>query len=450
MRSRVTTFVLFAIAGAALLAAVQPTQNAAVAFTHVNVVPMDRERVLRDWTVVTRDGNIFAAGPSRDVGVPPGAVTVDGTGKYLIPTLAEMHAHIPPGDNVPDSAIERTLFMYAANGVGTIRGMLGHPRPLGYRARAARGDIFSPTIYTSGPSLNGNSTPTPEAAVTLVTEEKKAGYDFLKIHPGLSMATFDAMAETAGRLGMRFAGHVPAGVGLQRALDAKYLTIDHLDGYVEALAGARAGDPPSEWFGLNLVDRVDEQRIPDLVRATKKAGTSMVATEILLENTAGDDSAETLAARPEMKYATPEQVKTWSANKARFLETPAARRQRFIAIRRKLIKSLFDGGVPFLLGSDAPQIWNIPGFSIHRELQVMVASGLTPFEALQTGTTNVAKFFGTAERTGRIGVGRRADLVLIDGNPLEDIRNTAKISGVMLGGRWMARDEIQRRLDSGT
>ena len=450
MRFRLTTLALLVTAAAAALAARQPGTNAAVAFTHVNVVPMDRERVLRDWTVVVRDGNIFASGPSRDVGVPPGTLTVDGTGKYLIPALSEMHAHIPPGDNVPDSAIVRTLFLYAANGIGTIRGMLGHPRHLGYRARAARGEIFSPAIYTSGPSLNGTSAPTPEAAVKLVTEEKEAGYDFLKIHPGLSLPTFTAMAETAGRLGMRFAGHVPADVGLQRALEAKYLTIDHLDGYMEALAGHRPGDPPSQWFGINLVDRVDERRIPDLVAATKRAGTSMVATEILLENTVSDDPAEVLAARPEMKYATAEQLKNWSANKAKFLELPAARRQHFIAVRRKLIKALFDGGVPFLLGSDAPQIWNVPGFSIHRELQVMVASGLTPFQALQTGTTNVARFFGTAERTGRIGVGRRADLVLIDGNPLEDIRNTTKMSGVMLGGRWMANDEIQKRLDAGT
>lgn len=419
-----------------------------VAITNVTVIPMDRDRVLANWTVLVRDGTIAAAGPAAEVKVPADAVRVDGSGRYLIPALAEMHAHIPPGPQVPDAAIERTLFMYAANGIGTIRGMLGDPRHLGYRTRAANRELFSPIIYTSGPSLNGNSTPTPESAVKLVTEEKQAGYDFLKLHPGLSRETFDAMAATADKLGIRFAGHVSAAVGLQRALEARYLTIDHLDGYVEALAGP--GAPASEWFGVNLADRVDQKRIPELVTATRRAGTWIVATEILLENTVSDEPADSLAGRPEMKYATAQQLKAWSENKAKFLQIPSAQRQKFIALRRSLIKGLFDGGVPFLLGSDAPQIWNVPGFSAHRELEVMVASGLTPFQALQSGTVNVARFFGTEARTGTIVPGKRADLVLIDGNPLADITNTRKIAGVMLQGRWMPRDAIQKRLDSGT
>ncbi len=426
----------------------QPSAGAPIAITHVNVVPMDSERVLEGWTVVVANGSIVAAGRMDRVKVPSGAQTVNGTGKFLIPALAEMHAHIPPGPQVPDAVIERTLFMYAANGIGTIRGMLGDPRHLGYRARARNREIFSPIISTSGPSLGGTSTPTPESAVKLVTEEKQAGYDFLKIHPGLSLDTFNAMVATANTLGIRFAGHVPAAVGLQRALDAKYLTIDHLDGYVEALAGP--GAPASQWFGINLADRADAKRIPALVAETKKAGTWMVATEILLENTAGDDAAEFLSQRPEMKYATPKQLQDWAANKATFLQLPSAQRRTFIALRRTLIKALFEGGVPFLLGSDAPQIWNIPGFSVHRELEAMVASGLTPFQALQSGTANVATFFGTESQTGTVAVGRRADLVLLDGNPLADITNTRKIAGVMLQGRWMSKEAIQKRLDSGS
>lgn len=419
-----------------------------IAITNATVVPMDRERVLENWTVVVRDGTVAAAGPAADVKLPADAVRVDGSGKYLIPALAEMHAHIPPGPQVPDAVIERTLFMYAAQGIGTIRGMLGDPRHLGYRARAANREIFSPVIYTSGPSLNGNSTPTPVSAVKLVTEEKQAGYDFLKLHPGLSRETFDAMAATADKLGIRFAGHVSAAVGLQRALEARYLTIDHLDGYVEALAGPNA--PASQWFGVNLVDRADPKRIPELVAATKRAGTWMVATEILLENTVSDEPAASLAKRPEMKYATEQQLQAWTENKAKFLQMPSAQRQKFIALRRNLIKALFDGGVPFLLGSDAPQIWNIPGFSAQRELEAMVASGLTPFQALQSGSVNVAKFFGTEAKTGTIATGKRADMVLIEGNPLSDITSTRKIAGVMLQGRWMSREEIQKRLDSGT
>lgn len=429
-------------------AARQSDRPAVVAFTSVSVVPMDRDRIATDWNVIVRDGKIAAAGPARDVSVPEGAVRVDGAGKFLIPSLAEMHAHIPPGPQVPDAVIERTLFMYAANGIGTIRGMLGHERHLGYRDRARKGEIFSPLIYTSGPSLNGNSAPTAEAAIKLVTAEKEAGYDFLKIHPGLSRETFDAMAATADKFGIRFAGHVPAAVGLDRALEAKYETIDHLDGYVEALAGP--GAPASEWFGVNLTASVDEKRIQDLVAKTRAAGTSMVPTEVLLENSVSEEPGESMAKRPEMKYAAPQQLAQWIETKKKFDQIPAAERKRFVEIRRRLIKALHDGGVPFLLGSDAPQIWNIPGFSVHRELQALVESGLTPYQALATGTINVARFYRAEAERGTIAPGKRADLVLIDGNPLTDISNTAKISGVIINGQWMSKDQIQKRLDSGT
>jgi imidazolonepropionase-like amidohydrolase len=409
---------------------------------------MDTERVVADQTLVVRGTQIVALGNAADVKVPDAAVRIDGTGKFLIPALAEMHAHIPPGDDVPDSVIQRTLFMYAANGIGVVRGMLGHPRHLEYRERAKRLEIFSPTIRTSGPSVNGKSVPTPEAAVKLVNEQRDAGYDFLKIHPGLGLEAFNAMVKTANERHIRFAGHVPTAVGLRRALEARYHTIDHLDGYIEALAGPDA--PASEWFGVNLVDRVDMKRIPELVKTTRMATTWIVPTETLLEQSVSDETAEDLAKRPEMKYATAEQLKAWTENKAKFLELPSEQRKKFIEIRRTLIKAFFDAGVPILLGSDAPQIWNIPGFSAHRELELMVASGLTTYQALQTGTVNVARFIGMADQIGQIAVKRRADVVLLDANPLTDIRNTTKIAGVMLGGRWMSKDEIQKRLDAGT
>jgi cytosine/adenosine deaminase-related metal-dependent hydrolase len=144
-----------------------------VAFVDVTVIPMDRERVLPGHTVVVRGDRIAVVGPSNRVKVPGGSRKVDGRGKFLIPGLAEMHAHIPGGD-APDSVLSSTLFLYVSRGVTTIRGMLGHPKHLDVRARAARGELLSPTIYTSGPSLNGKSVPTPGAAVRSVTEQKAA------------------------------------------------------------------------------------------------------------------------------------------------------------------------------------------------------------------------------------------------------------------------------------
>jgi imidazolonepropionase-like amidohydrolase len=419
--------------------------TAIVAFEEVTVIPMDRERSLPKQTVIVRDGRIAEIASADRLNLPSGATRVDGRGKFLIPALAEMHAHIPAGD-ATDQEIARVLFMYVANGIGTIRGMLGDPRHLPLRDRAARGEILSPTIYTSGPSFRGASAPSVDVAVKMVTEQKAAGYDFLKIHPGVKREVFDALAATADKLGIRFAGHVPVEVGLGRALEAKYWTIDHLDGYVEALA--REGAPASQNFGANLMPHIDESRLPALIARTKTAGTWMVPTQILLENWLGPDEPAAMAKRPEIRYADPKQVENWTARKKSFTDFyPIEQRTQFIALRRKLIKALHDGGVGFLLGSDAPQVWNVPGFSMHRELGVLVASGLTPYQALVTGTRNVAVYFGTLDRTGTIEKGKQADLVLLEANPLQDIANTSKIAGVTIGGRWLPKSEIERRLN---
>lgn len=419
-------------------------KGSAVAFTNVSVLPMDREVVLADQTVVVFEGRIVALGPAGAAKVPEGATLVDGMGRFLMPALAEMHAHIP-GGRAPDALIERTLFLYAANGIGTIRGMLGDPRHLAYRDRAAKGEILSPRIYTSGPSLNGDSVPTKEAALRAVTGQKAAGYDFLKIHPGIKRDVFDALAAQAHALGLPFAGHVPLDVGLHRALEARQRSIDHVDGYVEALAK----DPSkSRFFGVNLVGELDESRIPALVKETKAAGTWIVPTQVLFENLMSDEEPEAMAKRPEMAYAlSPTDVAEWSkVKRAQFLVVPSADRKRFLEVRRRIIKALYDGGVPFALGSDAPQWWNVPGFSIHHELRSMVAAGLTPYQALAAGTRDAAAYFGEADSAGTVALGRRGDLVLLNANPLQDIANSSSIAGVLLNGRWLPRATIDAGL----
>jgi imidazolonepropionase-like amidohydrolase len=440
------TPIVFAAAMACAAMSLPPQNSAAppvTAFVNVNVLPMDRNAVLSDQTVVVRDSRIVSVGPAASVTVPPGAQRVDARGKFLMPALAEMHAHIP-GGAAPDAEIERTLFLYAANGVGTIRGMLGHPRHLEYRERVAKGELFSPRIYTSGPSFNDKTAPTPEAAVKAVIEQKAAGYDLLKIHPGVPRAAFDALDQKADELGIPFAGHVPLQVGLHRALAAKYKSIDHLDGYVEALA---KNPYQSQFFGLNLVNEVDESRIPSLVAETKAAGTWMVPTQILMESLLNEESTEAMAQWPEMKYVPRQTLQNWIDQKAGMTtKVSAADRGKLLALRRNVVKALLAGGVPFALGSDAPQWWNVPGFSAHRELKTIVSAGFSPFQALESGTINAARYFGTASATGSVASGMRADLILLDANPLDNIDNTTKIAGVMLNGRWMSRADLDKRL----
>ena len=431
--------------------AAQAQAPAAVAITNVSVIPMDRERVLTDQTVVIERGRITRLGAASSVRPPAGATVVDGRGKFLIPGLAEMHAHVP-GGQAPTEVVDRVLSLFALNGVTTIRGMLGDPKHLELRAQLARGERFGPRLVTSGgPSFSGNSVPTVAAAVKLVTDQKAAGYDFLKIHPGVTREVFDSMAATADRLGIRFAGHVPLDVGLHRALQARYATIDHIDGFIEALLrdGAPLTAQQSQWFGINLVEHLDEAKIVPLAKQVKASGVAIVPTEGFLVGQLGRVPVESLVVRPEMRYWLPNQVNGWAANKRNFdTSYTADRRARFLELRRKAIKALHNEGVLLLLGSDAPQLWDVPGFSVHRELRYYVDAGLTPFQALETATRNVAKFFGWEAESGTIADGKRADLVLLDGNPLTDIGNTWRISGVALNGRWIPKDEIQQRLSA--
>ena len=427
-------------------------QERMVVFTNVNVIPMDRERVLEDQTVVVRGERIAEIGPARAIHAPASAVQVDGRGKYLLPGLGEMHAHVPAPQAEQELGAgyaDRVVFLFLAHGVTTIRGMLGHPAHLVLRERLRRHELLGPTLYTSGPSFNGTSAPDPETARRMVLEQKAAGYDFLKIHPGLSRETFDMLARTADSVGIRFAGHVPAAVGLDRALAAHYASIDHLDGYVERLAGWSPGAGPEGFFGFLLTDRVDTALIAELARRTRAAGVWVVPTQALMDGFVSGEDPAVLGRRPEMRYLPKSLATQWVQAKRNALAEPtynAARAERFIALRGRLIKALHDAGAGLVLGSDAPQVMNIPGFSVHRELQTYVAAGLTPYEALATGTRSVAQYFGTADRAGTVERGKIADLLLLDGNPLADIANTARIAGVMARGAWVPRADIERRL----
>ncbi len=439
---------LFSLSLLLLTPGTSPSQSrkAVTAFVNVNVIPMDRERVLEDQTVFIQDRRIIALGPHSSIEIPNGTTRIDGRGKYLIPGLGEMHAHIPVGA-VSDSDVERVLFLYVANGVTVVRGMLGHPSHLELKQRVLSDDVLAPTIYTSGPSLNGRSVPTPAAAARAVSEQHAAGYDFLKIHPGVKRAVFDSLAATAKRLGMRFAGHVPADVGLARALEAGYWSIDHLDGYAEALApdGTPGG---AGFFGLGLARSLDEASIDSLARETRAAGVWNVPTEVLIDNIVAGEDTDVMSGWPEMRYVSPRTVDGWIDRTTRQRDAVALEaRWHFVSIRHQLIKALYNTGAGVVLGSDAPQVWNVPGFSAHRELALMVDAGLTPYQALEIGTTNVARFLGAQDESGTIAVGKRADLVLLDANPLADITATSRRAGVMLRGRWLSRAEIEERLE---
>ena len=418
-----------------------------IVFNGVSVLPMDREEVLANQTVVVENRRITYVGGPR--AAPAGAVVIDGRGKFLMPGIAEFHAHVPSGNQAGHA--HRTLSLYALAGVTTARGMLGAPMHLALRDSIADGQVFGPRLFTSGPSFNGNSVTSPAQAIAMVQAQKEAGYDLLKIHPGVPRVAFDSLAATANRLAIPFAGHVPLEVGLDVALRAKHSTIDHLDGLVEAMY---AGTEPltsqrNGFFGLGIMGQLDTTRFQGIVDRIRASGVAMVPTQILTDNYANDATGEELTSVPEMRYWVPQQVASWRAFKNnRRAQTDVTREQRqaYIGLRRRFIKALYDAGVPFLLGSDAPQFWNVPGFSTHRELAALVAAGLTPYQALRTGTVDVAKYLKEEGRSGVVRRGARADLILLDANPLQNIGNSMRIDGVVVNGRWIGRAEREQLL----
>ena len=418
-----------------------------VAFVNVNVIPMSEERIVPQQTVIVSDGVIAGIGNVDEMPVPEEAEVVDGTDRFLIPGLAEMHAHVPPAES---GDLERDFTLFIANGVTTVRGMLGHPSHLQLRNELLDGDRVGPRLITSGPSLNGRSVSGAADGARQVREQHAAGYDFIKIHPGLDDAEFAAIAATANELGMPFAGHVPVAVGLAGALASGMASIDHLDGYMAALMPPKYDDSGGYggFFDVLLAGDVDVDGIGGLAAATAAAGTWVVPTETLVEQIVSEVPASELSSRVEMQYVSAATVESWVQTRQQQQQERGFSREvaaKAIYIRRALIRELHNAGAGILLGSDAPQVFNVPGFSLHRELELMVAAGLTPYEALRAGTANVAQFLGL--RTGVIETGREADLVMLDSNPLEDIASTRRIHGVMVRGRWYPAAGIDTLLE---
>jgi imidazolonepropionase-like amidohydrolase len=380
------------------------------------------------------------------------ATQIDAKGKFLMPGLAEMHAHIP-APPVSREIVEETLILYLSNGITTIRGMLGHPSHLELRAAVESGEVLGPRIFTSSPSLNGNSVKTREEARAKVTQYQKEGYDFLKIHPGIQRAVFDELVATAREVHIPFAGHVPVDVGIRHALQSGYASIDHVDGFLEGLVpeNTRVNATDNGFFGYSFTPLTDTALIPSLVDLARQHEVWIVPTQSLFERWFAPVQATDLLDEPEMRYMSVTTLTNWRIRKeqstARETGFTSEQWEQFNAIRQKLIKALSESGHGMLLGSDAPQLFNVPGFSIHHEIRGLEAAGMSRLDILKSGTVNPAIFFGEEDRFGRIAEGLDADLLLLNGNPLEDLQALKRLEGVMVKGRWLDKKTLDKKLE---
>jgi imidazolonepropionase-like amidohydrolase len=421
-----------------------------VAFVNVTVVPMDAPRALTNQTVIVKGSRIEAIGPTATTRVAKRARIIDGSNRFLMPGLADMHGHI---NDKP------SLTLLVANGVTTVRNMWGSRQILAWRDEASRSAVMAPTIITAGPIVDGvpplwdGSTAVKDdrEATDAVSRQHATGYDFVKVYNNLSREAYDAVVAEASRLGVPVAGHVPIAVGLEHALEVHQKSIEHLDGYFRA--AQREGSPilgtrqiPPKF---RLIEWLDEDKLARLVTRTKEAGSWNCPTLIVYRKFVPLDEGKALLARPEMRYVAPQLRASWDPTKDFRLKSLTA--DDFASFRRAdarrlvLARQLHDAGARMMLGTDFSNPYVVPGFSIHEELGFLVMAGLTPYDAIRMGTVNAANYLGAD--FGEIAAGKRADLILTKGNPLDDVRNVSRRDGVMLRGHWYPEAELQRALE---
>jgi imidazolonepropionase-like amidohydrolase len=412
------------------------------AFVNITVLPMDWERVIKAGTVVVRGGRIVEVGVSRKVEIPEGAVVINGRGLYLMPGLADMHVHL---------GNESDMKLFLANGVTTVRNMRGSPIHLYWRDKIAAGEMIGPRIITAGPILDGYppsgenvvAVQSPEDGRVLVQEQKRMGYDFIKIYTRLSVPVYQEILRTAKENGMQVAGHIPKAVGLSMAISEKQDCVEHLTGFMGAIKVHNSKM-------TNEKGVIDSEQIPFLAMLIRNEGVWNCVTLLVQQRYASINQLDSLLKLPEMKYVSPARMAFWDPT--RDLSFKSLSQEDYdsalegIEVLKTITKTLQNTGAKILMGTDSPSRFVVPGFSAHEELKNLVDSGLSPFQALKAATSNAAEFLGPSTEFGTIEKGKSADLLILRADPLEDIRNTRQIYGVMVHGNWLPESRIQEML----
>jgi hypothetical protein len=440
-----------------------------LAITNVSIVPMTTETVVRRAAVLVRDGRIAYVGPENGLRIPRGTRVVDGGGGYLIPGLADMHTHLfSDGEEVHDSAGPAELGVMVANGVTAARLMIGTPEQLALREAVRGGTVVGPQLWVASPHLTGR--PSENAFVTTTDAEardavrraKREAYDFVKVTLFLTPPVWESIVSEAAREKIPVVGHVEPEVGVLRAA-ATGQQLEHLDAFLE---GALADSAPMKssltqgrvfnmrnWPSL---DYIDAKKIEQLAGAVARSGVYIGPTQNVFNTAfAIGESLDSIRTRQDFKHWPPKLREGYLRAHERYwaaandsLKTPA-RRAKYVAVRNQFVKAIQDSGGKLLAGSDTPEWFHLYGYGLHRELRSLVQAGLTPYQALVTATRNPAEYLGAGRQWGTIEVGKRADLVLVSANPLEDITNTERIRGVAIGGRWLDRATLDQMIARG-
>jgi imidazolonepropionase-like amidohydrolase len=412
--------------------------------------------VLLDQTVLVQEDRIVAVGPSKEVIIPPGTQRIDGAGRYLMPGLADMHVHLEHFEN-PD-----VLRLFLASGVTTVRNMDGRPYILEWREKIAEGGLLGPTIYTAGPILDGDPPILPDNTIIRTAAEARgaviaqdsAGYDFVKVYTNLSPEAYRAVLATAEERGVPVAGHRPRRVDLADALTGGQIAIEHVTDYGDRVEAENSSFRDRwHWSRLFLAMPVDEAKVEAMAERIAQSGVWTVPTLIERERAvASADTVRTWLAAPAASYIPAEERAQWEGRIRRATERMDAADWKLVAQgkanRVLLVRELHKAGAKLLIGTDTPNPFVVPGFSVLEELGNFVEAGFTPAETLASATREAAHFLGDSEEWGTVEAGKRADLLLLKANPLEDIGNVSRRVGVMVRGRWLPEAELQAMLST--
>jgi imidazolonepropionase-like amidohydrolase len=450
---RLLLYALLAIAIPVFAQAPQPTVFSII---NVTVIDVAEGRARQFRTVIVRDGKIEENRDTLIKGKLPG-VQINGTGKFLIPGLWDMHVHTVFGDWFP-KAKEVTLPLFIANGITGVRDMGSELETLQqWRKEILAGTLIGPRMVISGPMLDGPqprfpssiAIKTPEDGRRAVDDLKKRGADFIKLQSLIPRDAVFAIADEAKKQGITFVGHVPDSVRASEASNAGQKSFEHLIGIFEGASPLEDEFIKGGKTETKFLSTYDPARAAKLFELLAKNQTWQCPTLVwerggnLIELTDHHD--------PRAKYVPASWKEgTWK----RFTDEithdntdDSATRRRFVAKELEVVNAMHKAGIPFLAGTDTPPgVYIFPGFSLHEELQRFVAAGFSPLEALRTATLNPAKFFGRENELGTIEKGKLADMVLLDANPLEDIRNTQRIVGVVANGRYFSRANLDMML----
>ncbi|HEY0809861.1 MAG TPA: amidohydrolase family protein, partial [Longimicrobiales bacterium] len=420
---------------------------------------------IRDVVISGRKISQLTDGGSARV---PGATVIDGRGKFLIPGLIDSHVHIKQED---------PLFLFVVNGVTTVQNMSGRPFHLQMREATNKGTLLGPRIVTTGPTTAEVGVRTPEEVEKLVLQQKALGYNAIKMYGStggaMTTETYHRLNVVGRAQGLRVVGHAPRNLPFQTVLDERQHSIDHMEEiiythepfgrllkpYVDVQFG-RATSSTRDSLARLTVPNFAQQlsaEVNDLARAVKLSGLAVTPNLVFFRNIylMTTDSIQALLRAPELAYAAPGQRLNWSPMLNNYHN---AWRDRLgimvpyfaavVQLQNAITAAFQRAGVPIMTGTDSEGLGTQPGFAVHSELELFVRAGLKPVEALRAATSTPARVMQIADSVGSVEPGKIADLVLLDANPLDDIRNTRRIAGVFRAGKWVSRANANAMLDS--